>query len=118
MEDCRLFIGEDFALDGQVIFEKDDAPASLDDFDLRIELSTTALGERLVCATSGAGEEIEVFRRGETGFAANIPNRVTTRLMPGDLVVGVMLIHKATGVRMIAEQRTIKVVESRIGQER
>ncbi len=114
MNGNKIFVGEDFALIGRLVPEATDEAISIDDYELRIELSTTALGQRIVCASNDESADVPVFKRGADGFVLNVGHEWTARLTPGELIVSLMLIHKETKVRMINEQKLIRVMEARI----
>jgi hypothetical protein len=116
MENFKVFIGEDFALWGEVEFGEDDSSQTLDDFEIAAEMSTTALGNKILCSTM-PGKGLEVVRREGNGFAVNVPHGVSRAMSAGDVVLSIALVHKASGVRSIAEQRTITLVESKLSKQ-
>jgi uncharacterized protein (DUF2237 family) len=116
MENFKVFIGEDFALCGEVTFTEEDSSQTLDDFDIVAELSTTALGSRVMCSTM-PGKGLTITRSESNRFSVNVPHAVSKTLSAGDAILSLAMIHKSSGVRMIAEQKTITLIESHMSQQ-
>lgn len=116
MEDFKLYIGEDFALAGEVIFEDGDTASSLSEFEIDLELSTTPLG-RSILASTKAGAEVRIGRRDGNFFVLNVPAALTSALSPGTITLGMSLTHKTTGLRSINESKAFPLLESRIGRK-
>lgn len=116
MENFKVFIGEDFALCGEVTFTAEDSSQSLDDFEIVAQLSTTALGNKVLCSTV-PGKGLDIERKEGNGFCVNIPHSVSSSLSAGEALLSLAMIDKTTGVRTIAEQKTITLVESRLSQQ-
>ena len=116
MNECKVFVGEDFALVGQLLPSSADESITLDDFHVRVELSTTALGRRIVGTSGEDAADLTIYKRDSNCFYLNVSHDLTSQLTPGELIVCLILTHKTTGIRMINEQRVVRVVDSRINQ--
>jgi hypothetical protein len=110
MDNLKLFAGEDAAIAGELSCEAGEAAVSLDMFDLHIELSTTPLGHRITCSTL-PDSGLPIVRSGENTFSVNISGAETARLSEGIVTLTATLTHKQTGVRTIAEQKSITIVK-------
>lgn len=113
MENFKVFIGEDFALCGEAVFSEDDSSRTLDDFDIVAEISTTALGNKVMCSTL-PGRGLSIERKGSDAFIINVPHDVSSTFSAGTATLSLALIHKTSGVRTIAEQKTVTLVEPKI----
>ena len=108
-----IYAGDDFSLCGEVTFDETDAASSLEEFEIRVQLSTAPLGVRIDCSSEGDAP-IPVFRKGDRFFGINIPGSETARLLSGMLEIGVRLTHRTSRIRMYAEQQTIEVKEPKL----
>ncbi len=108
-----IYAGDDFSLCGEVTFDDTDTASSLDEFEIKMLLGTSPLGSRLECS-SEAESPIPIFRRNDHFFGANIPGSETKKLTSGKLWIGILFIHKTSGVQMYAEQQTIEIREPKL----
>lgn len=82
-----------------------------------VVMLTNATMCRKITASTLVGSEIEIrISDDNSNFTLQIDHTLTAELCAGDLTISVMLIHKQSGARIIAERRLIAVVESKIGR--
>lgn len=120
-----LIAGTDFALLFTAIRDNvelpevlpDEIPAAwLDDlsgYDLAAQLSTTPHGPVVAASTQTGAGRLELRRIDAAHLAVNIPLSATEGMDEGEIVLTVELRHKATGVLVKAQRRTIPIIKVR-----
>lgn len=116
MTDFQINKGEDFSFMAQVGFSNADTSNTLDDFEAVVELSTASFGGHILAYTEADKGDVQIERREGNIIAVNVTHDLSSRLPSGVLLFGIALIHKATGVRSIAETRTVEIVDNRINK--
>lgn len=113
MTDLIIYAGEDFALLMSAFADDGVTPDDLTDYEITAQLSTTTLGSKIVASTD-IGSEISIIRKSASDLAVNIDHSLTAKLSEGVLILTIMLIHKPTGVQIVAEAKTIEIKRSKL----
>lgn len=95
----------------------DEIPAEwLDDlsgYDLKMQLSTTCRGTRILASTEPGPGMLGIRRLDAAHLAVNVPHTATEGMDEGEIVLTIELLHRATGAIIKAEKRTIPIVKVR-----
>lgn len=112
MTDFEIYAGEDFALRIQAVEEASDSPIDLTLYEIIAQISTTSTGNRIVASTID-DKGVTINRRSDSEVAVNISHTLTSQLSEGVIMLTVILIHKQSGARIIAEKRTVNIKRSK-----